>query len=188
MRERPFYLTIDSEIELRVLEEKDARVFYRLIEQNRNYLREWLPWVDSTRSVEDEQAFIRTTYENYLDNKALTCGVWYRGQAAGTIGFHLIDWVGRQVEIGYWLAASFQGKGLMTRACKAMVDYAFHSLNLNRVVIRCATGNRRSCAIPQRLGFTQEGVLRQAEWLSDHFVDLIVYSMLVSEWAEHNRK
>ena len=72
----------------------------------------------------------------------------------------------------------------MTRACAAMVSYAFREWPLNRVQIRCATGNVRSCAIPQRLGFTREGVIRQSEWLYDHFVDLVLYSMLASEWHE----
>ncbi len=70
----------------------------------------------------------------------------------------------------------------MTRACRALVDYAFAKLQLNRVEIRCATGNLRSQAIPERLGFTREGTLREGEWLYDHFVDLIVYSMLAREW------
>jgi ribosomal-protein-serine acetyltransferase len=91
------------------------------------------------------------------------------------------------VEIGYWLAAPFQGRGIMTRACRAMVAYAFDTLRLQKVVIRCALGNTRSCAIPQRLGFKHEGIARQAEWLYDHFVDLNLFGMLASNWyAQQN--
>ena len=65
-----------------------------------------------------------------------------------------------------------------------MITYAFDVYGLNKVEIHCATENRRSCAIPERLGFKQEGVLRQGEWLYDHFVDLAVYGLLASEWHE----
>jgi ribosomal-protein-serine acetyltransferase len=52
------------------------------------------------------------------------------------------------------------------------------------VEVRAAPGNRRSRAIPERLGFRQEGILRDAEWLYDHYVDLVVYAMLADDWPE----
>jgi ribosomal-protein-serine acetyltransferase len=84
--------------------------------------------------------------------------------------------------VGYWLSEELQGRGLVTAACRAMVDHAFEELELNRVSIACATENIKSCAIPERLGFRQEGVVRQAEWLYDHFVDHVLYATLVGEW------
>lgn len=74
----------------------------------------------------------------------------------------------------------------MTRACQAMITYAFHTMKLNKVEIRCATENVRSRAIPERLGFKEEGLIRQAEWLYDHYVDLVVYGLLASEWPQNN--
>jgi ribosomal-protein-serine acetyltransferase len=182
----PLRLYIDDVTELRTLEERDTHAFYQLIERNRSHLRTWLPWLDSTLTPEDERAFIRVTYAQYVDNKAVTCGLWYRKQAAGTISYHPIDWMNRKVEIGYWLGAEFQGQGLMTKACAKMMEYAFTTLNLNKVEIRCATGNMRSCAIPQRLGFKHEGIIRQAEWLYDHFVDLNFYGLLANEWRRRS--
>ena len=70
----------------------------------------------------------------------------------------------------------------MTAACRALVDHACEELGLNRVSIACATENKKSCAIPERLGFRREGIVRQAEWLYDHFVDHVVYATLASEW------
>jgi ribosomal-protein-serine acetyltransferase len=178
----PLSIKIDNDTELRVLSEQDAVPLFLLIEQNRAHLRAWLPWVDSTRTAGDELAFIRSLQVQYAGNRGFACGIWYKGQVTGTISYHPIDWINRKVEIGYWLGAAFQGKGLMTKACKTLVAYAFDELRLNKVEIRCATNNIRSCAIPQRLGFTQEGIIRQGEWLYDHFVDLILYGMLAHEW------
>ena len=178
-----FIIPVDADIELRILEGWDAEEMYRLVDSNREYLRQWLPWVDYETSVEDSHNFIRLSLQRYQDNEGFSLGIRYRDRLAGVIGYHTINWPSRKVEIGYWLAAEFQGKGLMTRACRALVAYAFETLLLNRVTILCATGNLRSRAIPERLGFTQEGILRESEWLYDHFVDLVCYSMLAREWT-----
>ncbi len=178
-----FIIPVDAELELRILEEWDAQELFSLIDRNRAYLRQWLPWVDYETAVEDSRSFVRRSLQSYLDNEGFTMGIRFWGQLAGVIGYHPVNWPNRKVEIGYWLGADFQGKGIMTRACYAVVQYAFEKLLLNRVTILCATGNLRSRAIPERLGFTQEGTMREAEWLYDHFVDLVVYSMLAREWT-----
>lgn len=181
-----FIIPVDAEVELRILEEWDAQELYRLIDLNRAYLRQWLPWVDYETSIEDSRSFVRRSLQHYLDNEGFTMGIRFRDQLVGVVGYHSIDWPNRKVEIGYWQSADTQGKGIMTRACRAVVQYAFDKLLLNRVTILCAIGNVRSRAIPERLGFTQEGTQREAEWLYDHFVDLAVYSMLAREWAENH--
>ena len=173
---------IDANIELRPIEERDATRIFALTDANRGYLRQWLPWVDGTRTVEDTLAFISTLNIQRTSNGSFGCVILYKRQIVGTISFHLIDWSNRRVEIGYWLGAEFQGRGIMTKACKAMVAYAFDEWQLNKVEIRCAPDNMPSCAIPQRLGFTYEGTIRQAEWLYDHYVDLKLFGMLESEW------
>ena len=71
----------------------------------------------------------------------------------------------------------------MTGACRSLVDYLFFDLKLHRVEIRCAIGNERSCAVPQRLGFTREGVLRQAQAYNDRYFDLEVYGLLAEDWT-----
>jgi len=93
----------------------------------------------------------------------------------------------KNVEIGYWLAKEFEGKGLMTKSCKVLVDYAFHESKLKRVQIRCATGNVKSCRIPERLGFRKEGLVLQAEYLYGRFVDLVVYGMTDIQWSRLDR-
>lgn len=169
--------------ELRLLERRHAESLFALTDRNRAYLREWLPWVDGTTSAVDTTLFIGHCLQEFADNKGFQAGVWYHDELAGTIGFVDIDWDDRKAEIGYWLGETFQGKGLMTRACRAVVDHALMDLGLNRVEIVCATGNVKSRAIPERLGFVQEGILRQAEWLYDHFVDHVVYAMLARDWT-----
>ena len=177
-----FSYKLDEDTELRLLQEYDAEEFFILTDENREHLRRWLPWLDTTRSVYDTRAFIHSTLLQFANNKGFQAGIWYRGSLAGIIGYHSIDQQNRKTAIGYWLGEAFTGKGLMTKACEALLDYGFDVLQLNRIEIRCAPSNTRSCAIPQRLGFTHEGIAHQAEWLYDHFVDQSIYSMLASDW------
>jgi len=104
------------------------------------------------------------------------------------IGLHSIDWANRKTSIGYYVAKEAQGKGIVTRSVRAVLDYAFRELELNRVEIRCGVSNWKSRAIPERLGFTNEGIIRDGEWLYDHYHDLVVYSMLAREWFAKETK
>ncbi len=175
-------IRLDSELFLRQLADSDAVPLFNVTDRNRIYLRQWLPWLDVTRGPEDTLNFIRSTLDQYANNDGFAAGIWYQNAVVGTIGFHRVDWLNRSVEIGYWLSADCQGKGIVTRSCIAFIDHAFSEWHLHRVQIRCAVGNARSCRIPERLGFIREGMQRHAEFLYDHYVDLIVYGMLENEW------
>ena len=182
--EPSFSLSIDHELKLSLMKRSDASELFALVDSDRVRLRQWLPWVDYEASPTDSLYFIQLSQEEYRNNESFQLGVFYRGRLAGVIGYHTINWPNRHVEIGYWLGAAFEGKGLMTKACRALVDYAFRELTLNRVEIQCATGNLRSQAIPEKLGFVREGIRREGEWLYDHFVDLVVYGTLAREWSK----
>ncbi len=175
-------IAISQGIRLTPLDVADAAALFALTDANRGHLRAWLPWLDGVRGVEDTRAFIRTAEMQASRNDGAQFAVRVDGAIAGVIGHHRIDWRNRHTWLGYWLGEAYQGRGLVTAACWSLVAHAFDAARLNRVEIRCAVGNRRSCAIPQRLGFREEGVLREAEWLYDHFVDHVVYGMLASDW------
>lgn len=176
-------LDIDQDTELKLLELEDAEVLFALVDSCRPYLRQWLPWIDATQTIDNSRQFIELGLQKFAANNGLEAGIWYKGQLAGVIGLHYIDRNNRKTSIGYWLAESFQGHGLMTKACRALIRYAFEQLQLNRVEIRVAVGNYKSRTIPERLGLVKEGMIREAEWLYDHFVDHIVYGVLAKEWA-----
>jgi ribosomal-protein-serine acetyltransferase len=168
--------------ELRLLEQHHAPELFALIEHNRSYLRRWMPEWDVQKSLDECKTVIRSSLERFAANGGSTLGIWWQGHLAGVIGAAAFDWENRSTMIGYWLGESFQGKGLMTGACRALLDYLFFELKLHRVEIRCAIGNARSCAVPKRLGFTKEGVLRQAQAFDDQFLDLEVYALLAEDW------
>jgi ribosomal-protein-serine acetyltransferase len=171
-------------LELRQFAMSEAKAVYDLADRNRAYLREWLPWVDRTCSAEDIRDFIAARLEQFESNQGPNAGIWLKGEFIGGIGCHPIDWNNRHCSIGYWIDAAQQGKGIMTRCSAVLLDYLFRDLGLHRVTIQCGTGNTKSCAIPERLGFTREGVMRQAEWVNDRWVDLVVWGMLEQDWRK----
>ena len=171
-------------IEIRLFENSDAETVFAAVVRNREYLREWLPWVDRTRSAWDIREFIGRARDKFETGQAPDAGIWIGGVFSGSIGSHAIDRANRSTSIGYWIDSARQGRGVMTRCCATVLDYLFDDLLLHRVEIRCGTGNARSSAVPQRLGFQREGVLREAERVNDRWVDLVVWSMLEAGWRE----
>lgn len=102
-------------------------------------------------------------------------------KVAGVIGFHFFNWSNSLTSVGYWLGKAYEGQGIMTQAAQSLLDYAHGELGINRVEIRCATENRKSQKVAERLGFVKEGVARQSENLYGKLIDHIVYSHLKSD-------
>jgi ribosomal-protein-serine acetyltransferase len=173
-----FYQRVNDRIELRLLQTSDAEELFALTNANRDYLRTWLPWLDGTTSVADTHSFIASTLEPSAHHRGLAAAICCAGSIVGLIGYNHIDRQNRIGYIGYWLAANYQKQGIMTASCQAICDYGFTTLNLNRLVINCATENQSSRSIPERLGFVHEGTIRDAEWLYDRFVNHEIYSLL----------
>jgi ribosomal-protein-serine acetyltransferase len=168
---------------LRLLEEADADEVFALIDANREHLAPWMPWVQDEHEPADVLPFIRATRKQIADNDGLqTAIVDPEERIVGMVGFHNVDWMNRKSSIGYWLARDEQGRGTMTLAVRAHVDHAFTTWKLNRVSIQAAVENARSRAIPERLGFREEGILRGVERVGDRVLDGVVYAMLASDW------
>ena len=177
-----FYCRISDRHELRLLQTADAEELFALTNVNRTHLRQWLPWLDSIQDVTNTRNFIESTLEQFMDRQGLVAAICYDRHIVGTIGFNRIERQNRIGYIGYWLGRSHQGQGIMTASCHSLINYAFTILNLNRLVITCATENARSRAIPLRLKFTHEGVTRDAEWLYEGFVDHDIYTLFACDW------
>jgi ribosomal-protein-serine acetyltransferase len=175
-------LKADDNISLELLAEKHAAGTFNLIDVNRIHLKEWLPWVDNMQTVNDFKAYITNCNELHQKGTDLGCVIIYDNAIAGRIGIHHINLQNKIGAIGYWLGESFSGKGIITRSCQAIIKYGFEILNLNRIEIKCGTGNYKSKAIAERLNFTKEGVLRQAELVNGKYIDLYLFSLLKEEW------
>jgi ribosomal-protein-serine acetyltransferase len=173
---------VDDEIELRLHEERHAEELFRLTDANRDHLRAWLPWVDATTTAEDTRAYIRESLQRLGAGEKYGFAILHQGRVVGTIDLR-VDREAGEAEVGYWLAVDAQGRGIVTRATAALMEFAFDALGLGRVVIRCADQNRRSRAVPERLGFKMEGILRQRDRIPGRPpMDQCVYGLLRSDW------
>lgn len=178
-----FTFRLDERTYLRLPEESDAEELYAVIVANRAYLSRWMPWAIH-QTPEGTIDFIRLSRRQFAENRGLTALVVQDDRIIGTLGLNEINAENSSAFIGYWLAEHAQGRGTMTLAVRGLIEHAFRRLDLNRIEIHAGVENKRSRAIPERLGFTQEGVLREAERVGDRFVDHVVYGMLASEWAQ----
>jgi ribosomal-protein-serine acetyltransferase len=176
-----FYFNVDEFVSLKLLENHDAEEIFEVLDQNREYLREWLPWVDDMENHEDYLPVIKMWLEQFANNDGFQAGIYYQNHFVGMIGFHGVDRRNHKTTIGYWLAEGYQGKGIMTKAVEKIVGHAFQSWKLNRAEIHCGAGNVKSRAIPERLGFTNEGTIRDGECLYGKFHDLVIYGMLARD-------
>lgn len=177
-----FHFDLAPDRELRLLEESDAEELYALVEREREHLARWLPWAAS-QTLPDTRAFLGLSRKQLADNNGFQSAIVESGRIVGTVGFHRVDWANRATSVGYWLAETAQGRGTMTLAVRALVDWAFRGWGLHRVELRAAVDNDRSRAVARRLGFREEGLLREVELVGGRYLDHIVYAVLASEWG-----
>lgn len=178
-----FNLKVNENVSLKLLEKKNAKELFDVVDDSRSYLREWLPWVDNMKQETDYEPIIEMWLKQFSSHDGFQAGILYNDKLVGMVGFHGIDWANSKTSIGYWLSNKYQGNGIMTEAVKSLINIAFTEYKLNRVEIQCGVKNEKSKGIPERLGFKQEGIIRDAEYLYDHFHDSFLYSILSKEWV-----
>ncbi|HUV42625.1 MAG TPA: GNAT family protein [Patescibacteria group bacterium] len=175
-------IKVDKDLYLKTWSLKNSAELFALTDKNRAYLQPWLPWVPNVKTEADSKKFIRESLQEMKDDKGIEMGIWLADKLVGCIGLHGLSKPNRRASLGYWLSKNQQKKGIMTRSVKALVDYSFKILNLNRIGLEASTENVSSCAIAKKLGFVKEGVVRQFEFVDGRFLDCQVCSVLKSEW------
>lgn len=180
-------IIVDQNIKLEIISEKYTAPLFHLIATNRVHLSEFLPWVGNMQSVEDVMHYIQHCEQLYKEEKEISFIILWNDNPVGRIGLHHLNLQNKTGAIGYWLDKNAEGKGIVTKSCVKLIDYGFQKTGLNRIEIKAAAGNNKSQAIPLKLNFKKEGVLRQAEFVNNVFTDLFLYSILKEEWRTENR-
>jgi ribosomal-protein-serine acetyltransferase len=175
--------TTIPELTLHVPDTRFAEPLAIVVDQNRTYLREWLPWLDYSTSSADSEKYLKICLDAFIERTQCQMALFLKDELIGMAGFNVINASNHSADIGYWLSQHHIGNGYMTEAVKSIIHMGFDEYRLNRIVIKAATGNKPSRAVAQRLGFHHEGTLRQAEMLYSRYHDLEQYSLLQSDWA-----
>jgi len=165
--------------------EGDAQELFSLVDENRAYLRRWLPWLDDVKSLDDELSLIRSLSEKKDDDFTFYI-IRQFGNLVGVISLNWVDWSNRSFGLGYWISQSSAGQGIITKSCSRLMNHCFDDLQLHRSVIEAAVENYPSRAVAERLGMRIEGISKDREWLYDHFTDSSLYAITAPEWKSRN--
>jgi ribosomal-protein-serine acetyltransferase len=140
----------------------DGKAVFAAIKASLAELKPWLPFAQQEPSEQQVEINIREAYIKFLNREDLRLHVFHKDSGAfiASSGLHRIDWHVPKFEIGYWIDSRYSGKGYMTEAVQGITDFAFNELKARRVEIRCDSKNVKSRKIPERLGFTLEGILK----------------------------
>ncbi len=159
-----------------------AEAMFALVQEDRGRLAAWLPWVESTLTLADEQSYIRHTQETWKDGSLYDFGILRRddGVFCGNVGVHQLRWAHGCCELGYWIAGDFEGLGYVSEAV-ALVEQAMFDVGMHRIEIRCDPRNVRSVAVAERLGYQLEGTLRDNVWLDGGWQDTMVFAKLATK-------
>lgn len=184
-----FTFKIDNEVRLALPRPKiDAEAVFHLMDESRDELKTWLPWVNDTKTVADEEKFLATTLAEFGTGDSMSTIILYKNQPAGMISFNRFRSMDKSAEIGYWLGTKFVGKGIMHRAVSGMCHTGFIDYRVNKIEIHAAIDNERSNHVAQQAGFHLDGCIRANELLSDGFHDGNIWTLLKNEWKNSYRK
>ena len=174
-------------IVVRPYRREDAVALWDAVQESREHLAPWLPWVQGYRSLDDARAYVARAHARWELREDMAYGIFARedGRLLGGTGLHDIDWSLRTFEIGYWIRRTAVGRGYVSEAVQALTRLAFEQLGANRVQIRIQPRNERSRCVAEGLGFLLEGTLRRsAPGVDGTARDMHVYALIPEDY--HN--
>jgi ribosomal-protein-serine acetyltransferase len=183
-----FQLLVDDEVVLVLAEERHAQAMTDLISRNQKRLARWEPWAEQPATVDGTRAYIRAALEDFLRGSqvstiiALDGGRRFIGRCGMRINPH-----SSSGDVGYWIDAEYEGRGITRRATQALVSSAFNELGLKRVDLRTSVDNMRSRALAERLGFSFEGIHARGLRFASRTDDLALYTVSAEQWAATQR-
>lgn len=176
-----FVLPVEGELDLVLAEERHAEEVVALITRNQERLARWEPWAEQRATVAAMRTFIRTCLEAFAAGTQVQTYIRHEGRLVGSCGLRISART-RTGEVGYWIDAGHERRGIAGRSVRVLVTEAFRERGLVRMELRTAVDNARSRALAERLGFVHEGVQRAAQAFSNRRVDMAVYAVLAREW------
>jgi RimJ/RimL family protein N-acetyltransferase len=177
-----FTRPLGDHAQLRPLEPWQAQEYLAHIDRARPSVDPWIPWATLSTDLDSATAVLQRYADNQAKDTARIYGIWLDGTLVGGVMFTKFDAATGTCEIGCWLEPAAQGRGLVTRACRVLIDWAFGERGMSRVEWWAAAGNVRSVDVARRLGMTRDGVLRQRYPYRGTRQDSEVWSVLSEEW------
>lgn len=181
-------IALDEHLLLRPFEPEDAATLFAAVNRSRQHLAPWLSWVSGTTKLEHSLDFVHKMRVQLHNQEGLALGIFCDGEVIGGVGMHNRDHAANRADIGYWICAEYEGKGIVRRSVTALVDYLFTKVGLNKIEIRYITANKRSAIVAERLGFRIEGIIRKSFMNNGIAEDLVVAGLLKHEWQQSRKE
>ncbi|WP_426364546.1 GNAT family N-acetyltransferase [Streptomyces sp. E-08] len=177
----------DDGAELRPLEPWQAEEFLAHMDRGREFIgaRNGLP--DVVTDLESSRAFLRAYAERAAADSGRIHGIWSDGTLVGAVILRRFDAADGTAEAGCWLEPAGVGKGLVTRAARALIDWAVEVRGIHRVEWVVSSDNGPSIAVARRLGMTRDGVLRGSYLYRGARHDEEIWSILAPDWRAADR-
>ena len=178
-----FELVVDDTISLVLAEERHAPAMTELIQRNQDRLARWEPWAEQPATLDATRAYIRAALEDFVRGRQISTIIAVDGgrRFVGRCGMR-IDPRASSGDIGYWIDADYEGRGIASRAARRLISSAFAELKLERIDLRTSVANTRSRAVARRLGFAFEGVLPGGLRFSNRSDDVALYAVTAKKW------
>jgi len=176
-------ITIDDKLRLRTYEVADAEELFEAVNNSRKHLNPWLDWVSKTTKTDHSLQFIRQSLHQQHTQEALALGIFENDKVIGGIGMHAWDQETKRAQIGYWISAEYEGKGIVTKSLLKFIEYLFDKIGLNKIEIHFLQANKRSAKVASKFGFRVEGIIRQSIMRNGMPHDVVIAGLLRDEWA-----
>ena len=143
-------------------------------------LKPYMSWaVDASRESTDD--FLHRADAGWKNDTSWEFIIFDGDEVAGTVGFNNVNGPWRSCNLGYWVRSDLAGRGYISEAASAAIDFAYASTPMHRLEICAAIENNASWRIAEKLGFTREGILRDGYWVADQALDVYMYSLLKTD-------
>ena len=165
------------------IDASDGPELWEAVDGSRWHLERWLPWVPFNATPEASLRYAEASALDWDAGRAVRFAIRDRATRAllGVVGLDACIHLHRSCELGYWLRLEATGRGLMTEAAKACVDFAFGRMGIHRIRCAAATDNAPSLRVISRLAFRFEGIARQAEWVGSRWLDHALFAKLATD-------
>lgn len=178
-----FTMDLGDGLDLALRDESSVEPLHDLVLTNLERLRQWEGWAHGEQSVEAMRWFTRHQLAEWAQGRAIPCVLRLEGVVVGAVGSR-VDTSSATADVGFWVDGAHEGRGLVSRATRALVQHLVTDRGVARVEIRTSVDNTRSRALAERLGFTHEGTLRSALPVGDLRHDVALYGLLATDAPE----
>ncbi|BDR56056.1 GNAT family N-acetyltransferase [Xylocopilactobacillus apis] len=176
--QRLFQISVEKNLNLRLAMPADANALEKVIEENRDHLAKYLPWV-KINTLNDLKKFLTNAIDLFGQGKMFEYLIVKGTEIVGIAEINEVNQNERSAEVGYWLASNFCHQGIMTKSIKVLIREISEVLKLHRFVIRTDVDNEPSRKLAVSAGFSFEGIRKEDHFSAGQFYDSAVYYYLV---------